>query len=136
MEIPITYSLWGIYAIKFDDEGQLYVGATSSTFGARTDQHLTRLRNNNHPNKDLQQLFNAHGEAKLKVFILDININTKKELIRAEKRWSKTLLRKYSLVNKIIGGRLKFTSKRKPYTINKNLPIFLSNNPELLAKFR
>jgi hypothetical protein len=133
METIINYSLWGVYAIRFDGCDNTYVGATSCTFGHRTRGHLYSLRKNKHANKELQRLYNQLGEGKMKVFILDIAHTNKKELIRAEKWWSQKIRSRFPLINKYIGGRLKFKKKRKEYR-GCELPIYYSNNPYLRDK--
>lgn len=129
METNAIYSLNGVYAIKFDGDGSIYVGATSRTFGDRTYQHLNSLRKGTHTNKALQSLFNTLGEPALKVFVLETGLLDKKSLVRAEKKWCHGLKKKYPLLNTVIGGRISFRKKPCIYKGLTPLPIVFANYP-------
>lgn len=60
----------GIYQIKINKK--IYVGSTVRSFKIRLRQHLNYLRNNNHPNKKLQNSFNKYGENNLEFTILEV----------------------------------------------------------------
>ena len=94
MTTNIIYSLNGIYAIRFDGQEDVYVGATSRSFGKRLLIHLSELRGGKHRNRRLQSLFDSLGEKSLKLFVLDVGYKTKIDLVRAEKRWGRELSKK------------------------------------------
>jgi group I intron endonuclease len=54
----------GIYSIKTKHNNKYYFGSTGDKKGfyKRWDTHLRKLRNNEHPNKKLQSVFNKYGE--------------------------------------------------------------------------
>jgi hypothetical protein len=122
------YSLRGVYALKFYGFDEVYVGATSCTFGERFDQHLSVLKGGRHSNKKLQHLFNERGAAKFEMFVLETSVTSKKELIRSEKRWTKALNRIYPSINARIGGRMRFNKKPSLYYSTSPKPIFLAKH--------
>ena len=54
----------GIYTIMCELNGRFYVGQ-SKNFNQRKNEHLSKLRRNNHENIHLQRTFNKYGEDSL-----------------------------------------------------------------------
>ena len=60
----------GIYKIVNLITGKYYVGSTKS-FETRKTCHFSRLRNNNHTNKHLQNAYNKYGADNFKFEIVE-----------------------------------------------------------------
>lgn len=86
----------GIYKITFPNE-RYYVGLTGRSFELRWNDHLTRLRSNNHTNSALQSHFNKYGENSIEFSILEGWDSISKEidqpiLLEKEQSWWDKLL--------------------------------------------
>lgn len=60
----------GIYAIRCNATGRLYVGISTNIDG-RLRNHLANLRAGKHPAAELQADFDKHGEGSLSLFVLE-----------------------------------------------------------------
>jgi group I intron endonuclease len=97
--IKITYQrrtkLSGIYCIKNDVTGKLYIGSSkhimSRIFGGSSTSHIRALLSNNHINHHLQGSWNTHGEKSFSYYILELC--NPKDLISREQYYFNTLLK-------------------------------------------
>lgn len=62
----------GIYRIYRIDTNTSYVGSTWKSFVSRWKQHLSKLNNNKHHSKELQNAFNKYGTDSFECEILEI----------------------------------------------------------------
>lgn len=62
----------GIYRIFSENTNKSYVGSTWKSFKARWKQHLSKLNNNKHHSKELQNAFNKYGTDSFICEILEI----------------------------------------------------------------
>ncbi|MDR8390974.1 NUMOD3 domain-containing DNA-binding protein [Aliifodinibius sp. S!AR15-10] len=78
-----------IYAINNTVLDKLYIGCANTDkycLGNRKADHLYKLRNNTHPNSDLQKDYNQYGEESFNICIpLEIVNKTKKEAMTDER---------------------------------------------------
>lgn len=62
----------GIYRIYLEETGKSYVGSTWKSFKSRWKQHLSKLNNNKHHSKELQNAWNKYGSDAFSCEILEI----------------------------------------------------------------
>lgn len=60
----------GVYAIIINAIIR-YIGSTGSSLESRKSYHLAKLRKGQHPNKELQELFNLFGEERFEFVVLE-----------------------------------------------------------------
>lgn len=60
----------GIYCIRNQINGKIYIGSTKTSFSIRKNKHLRLLRKNLHYNEHLQNAWNYYGEDKFSFEIL------------------------------------------------------------------
>ena len=97
--IKITYQkrtkLSGIYCIKNDITGKLYIGSSkhimSRIFGASSTSHIKSLSLNNHINHHLQGSWNIHGKDSFSYYILELCDSD--ELLIKEEHYFNSLLK-------------------------------------------
>lgn len=66
----IKESQMGIYSIKYDQDSRIYIGSTKN-FVSRKSKHLFNLRNGNHPNQNLQKLYDCFDEVGFNFTVLE-----------------------------------------------------------------
>ena len=75
-----TMSFPGVYVIKNENTGKLYIGSTINPIKERIVQHFCSLRKNNHHSIKLQRSYNNHGEPAFTVRSLETFLAEKEEL--------------------------------------------------------
>lgn len=68
--------LKGVYQVEI--VGKRYIGSSGLSISRRRTNHLSSLRRGIHENRNLQQLFNEHGECALNFSILEATDDPKK----------------------------------------------------------
>lgn len=94
-----------IYRIYCIGNQKSYIGQTIN-FNQRQNRHLTKLRNNNHPNQHLQNAFNKYGEDNFTWQKWEFEINSKEELNQLEKDYIKKFDSYNNGFNQTEGGDL------------------------------
>jgi len=89
--------LMGIYQIKNNRNGKIYIGSTSNLPG-KINSHRFQLKNGLHNNKEMQKDFNEIGEQGFSFEILDylkpkddLNYDYTEELKILEEMWTEKL---------------------------------------------
>lgn len=98
-----------IYQIINQITNEKYIGQTTN-FSRRKSNHLSALRNNNHPNPKLQNAWNKYGEANF-VWIVEQFDLTKSELDQLEIQMIKkeqSFINGYNLTKGGTGGNTRF----------------------------
>lgn len=90
----------GIYIIKNTSNNKIYVGQSINT-EARQQEHMRKLRNNNHSNDYLQKSFNKYGEEVFDFIVIDRC--PKEDLDKLESHY----IEKYNSMDKNCGYNLK-----------------------------
>jgi group I intron endonuclease len=70
MKININDKICGVYCIKNIINNNLYIGS-SKNLKLRYFNHKTKLKNNKHENKHLQNAWNLYGEQNFKFYIIE-----------------------------------------------------------------
>lgn len=121
----------GIYKISFNGSSKFYIGSAVN-LNKRRINHLSDLRNERHPNKIMQRMFNKHGEMN---FIFDVieNVSSEHNLINREQFYIDTLMPTINIL-KIANSAL--GSKHTDETINKLKKIARerANDSEWISK--
>ncbi len=78
--------MFGIYAIRNNIDGKIYIGSCQTTFSRRFGEHRYALRNNIHGNPHLQRAWNKYGEQAFEFSILEI-IDNPTEVIATEQKY-------------------------------------------------
>ena len=105
----------GIYAIRSQIDGKIYVGSTGRYFFKRFSEHKDKLNSNKHCNPHLQRAWNKHGDDRFEFIILE-NVQDSSLLEIKEKEWVELLKSKnpeygYNIADPIKGTLgLKFDS--------------------------
>lgn len=75
----------GIYQIRNKISNKIYVGSAANLY-MRFAQHKSKLKQNDHPNKHLQNAWNKHGAENFEFKVLEL-IEDKTKLIEKEQNW-------------------------------------------------
>lgn len=90
-----------IYTIYFKEESdKIYIGKTRQSI-RRPTEHKNELRNNRHPNEDLQHLFNQYGEDSFVITIIDAVRMTNEEALIHEGKIIDKYKEDYTMLNRI-----------------------------------
>jgi hypothetical protein len=82
----------GVYAIRVEAAGGVYIGATRSSISGRFGNHRAELRRGDHFNRRLQAAWFEYGESTFEWIVLEA-ITEPAKLARAERRWIETYRR-------------------------------------------
>lgn len=90
--IKITYKKFkrltekmAIYIIINSINHKIYIGSTINV-SRRKSEHFNGLKNNNHPNKHLQNSYDKYGENAFSMYLLEY-IDNKEDLLKREQYW-------------------------------------------------
>jgi len=86
-----------VYKIENKENGKKYIGS-SWKIKERFKQHLSALRNNRHPNKELQKDWNEYGEESFKFEVLEI-VNSPKVKLEEIEQFYMDIIGKHYLYN-------------------------------------
>lgn len=93
--LPITGKA-GVYVLKNILDNSIYVGHASN-LRLRKNAHYTRLNNNQHSNKHLQNAFNLYGRENFKFYAIEYCECDKQILARVETYWVNVLNPEYNI---------------------------------------
>lgn len=102
------YVRTGIYGVRNKVSGKVYIGQTTYDFGDRRDYHLSRLRKNKHPVKEMQKDYNEVGGANFE-FIVFHDLQDGEQIDDLERTYIAEYKAKGLSYNAVNGGRKGFT---------------------------